>query len=78
MYCVKMCRDFIFFPYQLYESLPKAFPRRFVFPLNVDDNTPSDQNLITIPTSLATAVKVSKDKVLWECFYSRAFVFRIC
>ncbi|KAJ8276087.1 hypothetical protein COCON_G00078390 [Conger conger] len=48
---------------QLYESVPKAFPRRFVFPLNVDDDTPIHQNLNTIPSSLATAVKVSKDKV---------------
>ncbi|XP_064207562.1 carotenoid-cleaving dioxygenase, mitochondrial-like isoform X2 [Anguilla rostrata] len=48
---------------QLCKSSYKAFPRRFVFPLNVDANTPSGQNLNTIPSSLATAVRVAEDKV---------------
>ncbi|KAJ8343112.1 hypothetical protein SKAU_G00330400 [Synaphobranchus kaupii] len=48
---------------QQYESLPRAFPRRYVFPLGVDDNTPSGQNLNTNHSSLATAFKVAKDKV---------------
>ncbi|KAJ8276086.1 hypothetical protein COCON_G00078380 [Conger conger] len=46
-------------------------PRRFVFPLNVDDDTPIDQNLNTIPSSLATAIKVSKDKVF--CTYENLY-----
>ncbi|KAJ8401705.1 hypothetical protein AAFF_G00376760 [Aldrovandia affinis] len=48
---------------QVYNELSIVFPRRFVFPLNVDDDTPSNENLNTRPSSLATAVKVAKDKV---------------
>ncbi|KAJ8266256.1 hypothetical protein GJAV_G00128340 [Gymnothorax javanicus] len=48
---------------QLFESLPRAFPRRFVLPLTVDDSAPNGQNLNTIPSSMATAVKVAKNEV---------------
>lgn len=40
-------------------------------PLNVSADTPSDENLNTRPSSLATAVKMNKDKVALMC--ARAF-----
>ncbi|KAI1903298.1 hypothetical protein AGOR_G00025760 [Albula goreensis] len=46
-----------------YNELTRAFPRRFVLPLNVDDETPCGENLNTRPASMATAVKITKDKV---------------
>lgn len=48
---------------EVYNSMGRAFPRRFVLPLNVTNETPTDENLNTRPSSLATAVKISKDKV---------------
>ncbi|XP_046876932.1 beta,beta-carotene 9',10'-oxygenase-like [Hypomesus transpacificus] len=47
----------------VYNNMNKVFPRRFVLPLNVSADTPSDENLNTRPSSLATAVKMNKDKV---------------
>ncbi|KAG7484812.1 hypothetical protein MATL_G00054770 [Megalops atlanticus] len=48
---------------KVYNSMGRAFPRRFVLPLNVDDDTPSGENLNTRPSCPATAVKTAKDKV---------------
>uniref|UniRef100_A0A667Y4V4 Beta-carotene oxygenase 2b n=1 Tax=Myripristis murdjan TaxID=586833 RepID=A0A667Y4V4_9TELE len=43
---------------EVYNKMCKMFPRRFVLPLNVNDDTPCDQNLNTRPNSTATAVKI--------------------
>ncbi|XP_072302420.1 carotenoid-cleaving dioxygenase, mitochondrial-like isoform X2 [Eucyclogobius newberryi] len=51
---------------QVYNTLGRPFPRRFVLPLNVTNETPTDQNLNTRPNSEATCVKVSKDKVFCQ------------
>ncbi|KAK7925536.1 hypothetical protein WMY93_007846 [Mugilogobius chulae] len=51
---------------QVYNSLCRNFPRRFVLPLNVTNDTPTDQNLNTRPDSEATCVKVSKDEVFCQ------------
>ncbi|KAI4875518.1 hypothetical protein NFI96_009699 [Prochilodus magdalenae] len=48
---------------KVYNSLARSFPRRFVLPLNITNETPLDQNLNTRPNSSATAVCHSKDKV---------------
>lgn len=48
---------------EVYNSMGRAFPRRFVLPLNVTSETPTDENLNTRPSSVATAVKICKDKV---------------
>ncbi|XP_036380746.1 beta,beta-carotene 9',10'-oxygenase-like [Megalops cyprinoides] len=48
---------------KVYNSMGRAFPRRFVLPLSVDDDTPSGENLNTRSSSPATAVKTAKDKV---------------
>ena len=50
-------------PSQVYNTLAKNYPRRFVLPLNVTSETPTGQNLNTRPSSNATCVKVSTDKV---------------
>lgn len=48
---------------QVYNTLSRSYPRRFVFPLNVTNETPMDKNLNTRANSKATCVKVNKDKV---------------
>uniref|UniRef100_A0AAX7T2W1 Beta-carotene oxygenase 2b n=1 Tax=Astatotilapia calliptera TaxID=8154 RepID=A0AAX7T2W1_ASTCA len=48
---------------EVYNTLSRAFPRRFVLPLNVDRDTPYNQNLITRPNSIATSVRIAKNKV---------------
>uniref|UniRef100_UPI0037E98C97 carotenoid-cleaving dioxygenase, mitochondrial-like isoform X2 n=1 Tax=Semicossyphus pulcher TaxID=241346 RepID=UPI0037E98C97 len=48
---------------EVYNTMCRSFPRRFVFPLNVTNETPIDQNLNTRPSSKATCVKTDKDKV---------------
>ena len=48
---------------QVYNTMSRVFPRRFVLPLNVDHNTPIGKNLNTLPDSTATAIRISKDKV---------------
>lgn len=48
---------------QVYNSLCMAFPRRFVLPLNVTDETPTGQNLNTRPFSTATCVKTGRNQV---------------
>lgn len=47
---------------QVYDGLCRPYPRRFVLPLNVSEQTTAGQNLNTRPSSQATCVKVSKDK----------------
>lgn len=42
----------------------RNLPRRYVLPLTVTDDTPSDQNLVTLPFCQATAVKTGCGKVL--------------
>ncbi|XP_041656577.1 beta,beta-carotene 9',10'-oxygenase-like [Cheilinus undulatus] len=51
---------------EVYNTLCRAFPRRFVLPLNVTNETPLDQNLNTRPMSMATCVKIGKDKVFCQ------------
>ncbi|KAJ7401259.1 Beta,beta-carotene 9',10'-oxygenase [Pitangus sulphuratus] len=48
---------------QVYASLPRAFPRRFVLPLHVDPDTPVGKNLNPLPYTLAKAVKDADGKV---------------
>ncbi|CAM9324090.1 unnamed protein product [Lampetra planeri] len=48
---------------EVYNTLCMAFPRRFVLPLNVTDETPTGQNLNTRPFSIATCVKTSRNQV---------------
>ncbi|XP_026854363.2 beta,beta-carotene 9',10'-oxygenase [Electrophorus electricus] len=48
---------------KVYNSMGKAFPRRFVLPLNITSKTPLGQNLNTQSNSSATAVCLSKHKV---------------
>ncbi|XP_046891256.1 beta-carotene oxygenase 2b isoform X1 [Hypomesus transpacificus] len=52
---------------EVYNTMSRVFPRRFVLPLNVDHNTPIGKNLNTLPDSTATAIRISKDKVF--CSY---------
>ncbi|XP_019719759.1 beta,beta-carotene 9',10'-oxygenase-like isoform X2 [Hippocampus comes] len=51
---------------EVYNSTSRAFPRRFVLPLHVTDDTPTDQNLNTRPSSTATCVKKSNTKVFCQ------------
>ncbi|KAJ7996197.1 hypothetical protein DPEC_G00234560 [Dallia pectoralis] len=51
---------------QVYNATPRAFPRRFVLPLNVNDDTPIGVNLNTLLGSSATSVKTSKNKVVCD------------
>ncbi|KAG7236684.1 hypothetical protein INR49_000578 [Caranx melampygus] len=51
---------------EVYNTLCRVYPRRFVLPLNVTSETPTDQNLNTRPSSAATCVKLSKDKVFCQ------------
>lgn len=58
MYCIlslRLCS-------QVYDSLCRPYPRRFVLPLHVGDDTQTGQNLNTRPSSQATCVKVNRDK----------------
>ncbi|XP_012690255.2 beta,beta-carotene 9',10'-oxygenase [Clupea harengus] len=48
---------------QVYNDMCRVFPRRFVLPLNITNDTPVDQNLNTRPNSTATAMKITNDKV---------------
>uniref|UniRef100_G3QAT0 Carotenoid-cleaving dioxygenase, mitochondrial n=1 Tax=Gasterosteus aculeatus aculeatus TaxID=481459 RepID=G3QAT0_GASAC len=43
---------------EVYNTMGRVFPRRFVLPLNVTGETPTDQNLNTRLSSSATCVKV--------------------
>ncbi|XP_044059653.1 beta,beta-carotene 9',10'-oxygenase-like [Siniperca chuatsi] len=48
---------------EVYNTLCRIFPRRFVLPLNVDRDTPYDQNLNNRPNSAATSIRIAKSKV---------------
>ncbi|XP_061538356.1 carotenoid-cleaving dioxygenase, mitochondrial-like [Phycodurus eques] len=48
---------------EVYNTLCRVFPRRFVLPLNVDDKTPFNQNLNSLPNSLATSLRIGKNKI---------------
>ncbi|XP_077397556.1 beta-carotene oxygenase 2b isoform X2 [Festucalex cinctus] len=52
---------------EVYNTLCRVFPRRFVLPLNVDDKTPFNQNLNSLPNSSATSLRISKNKIF--CTY---------
>ncbi|XP_033969267.1 beta-carotene oxygenase 2b [Trematomus bernacchii] len=47
---------------EVYNTMCRVFPRRFVLPLNVDCDTPYDQNL-NGPDCTATAIRTDKNKV---------------
>lgn len=48
---------------QVYNTLCRVFPRRFVLPLNIDSQTPFNQNLIHLPNVTATCLRISTNKV---------------
>ncbi|KAM6044866.1 carotenoid-cleaving dioxygenase, mitochondrial isoform 1-T1 [Theristicus caerulescens] len=48
---------------QTYASISRAFPRRFVLPLNVNSDTPAGKNLNPLSYTLARAVKDADGKV---------------
>ncbi|PKK19849.1 beta-carotene oxygenase 2, transcript variant X1 [Columba livia] len=48
---------------QIYDSISRAFPRRFVLPLNVNADTPVGKNLNPLSYTLARAVKDADGKV---------------
>uniref|UniRef100_A0A8C7ZZC1 Beta-carotene 15, 15-dioxygenase 2, like n=1 Tax=Oryzias sinensis TaxID=183150 RepID=A0A8C7ZZC1_9TELE len=48
---------------EFYNSLCRNLPRRYVLPLNVDENTPLDENLITLHDCKATAMKTNPEEV---------------
>uniref|UniRef100_A0A3B4A5V8 Uncharacterized protein n=1 Tax=Periophthalmus magnuspinnatus TaxID=409849 RepID=A0A3B4A5V8_9GOBI len=48
---------------EVYNTLCRVFPRRFVLPLNIENDTPYDQNLNNLPGSTATCIRTSKHKV---------------
>ncbi|XP_043936992.1 beta,beta-carotene 9',10'-oxygenase isoform X5 [Protopterus annectens] len=52
---------------QVYDSVPKLFPRRFVLPLHISSESPNDKNLNTLSYSPATAIR-KEDGTLW-CTY---------
>lgn len=66
LYCV---------PSQVYNTMCRAFPRRFVLPLHVTSETPTGQNMNTRPSSSATCVKISKDKVSLKLNFILKYVF---
>uniref|UniRef100_A0A8C6P8W6 Beta-carotene 15, 15-dioxygenase 2, like n=1 Tax=Nothobranchius furzeri TaxID=105023 RepID=A0A8C6P8W6_NOTFU len=48
---------------EFYNSLCRNLPRRYVLPLNVDEQTPLDQNLVTLSYCKATATKTKPGEV---------------
>ncbi|XP_074535969.1 carotenoid-cleaving dioxygenase, mitochondrial-like [Halichoeres trimaculatus] len=48
---------------EVYNTLCRVFPRRFVLPLNVDNTTPLNQNLNNQLSTTATATRTDKNKV---------------
>ncbi|KAL9825761.1 carotenoid-cleaving dioxygenase, mitochondrial isoform 1-T1 [Geothlypis trichas] len=48
---------------QVYASVPRSFPRRFVLPLDVDSDTPVGKNLNPLPYTQAKAVKGADGKI---------------
>ncbi|XP_038634402.1 beta,beta-carotene 9',10'-oxygenase-like isoform X3 [Scyliorhinus canicula] len=51
---------------EAYNTLPKGFPRRFVLPLNINSNTPIDQNLNTLTYSNAVIFRKADGKIWCE------------
>ncbi|XP_057676671.1 carotenoid-cleaving dioxygenase, mitochondrial-like [Corythoichthys intestinalis] len=51
---------------EVYNNTGRGFPRRFVLPLHVTDDTPTDQNLNTRPFSTATCVKENTNRVFCQ------------
>ncbi|KAL0979647.1 hypothetical protein UPYG_G00187750 [Umbra pygmaea] len=49
---------------KFYNSMCRNLPRRYVLPLAVTDDTPCNQNLVTLPFCQATAVKTGCGEVL--------------
>uniref|UniRef100_A0A672JI00 Beta,beta-carotene 9',10'-oxygenase-like n=1 Tax=Salarias fasciatus TaxID=181472 RepID=A0A672JI00_SALFA len=48
---------------KFYNSLCRTLPRRYVLPLTVDEDTPLDQNLVTLPNCTATAKQTKPGEV---------------
>ncbi|XP_008306930.1 beta-carotene oxygenase 2b [Cynoglossus semilaevis] len=48
---------------EVYNTLCRVFPQRFVLPLKVDDDTPYQENLNKRPDSTATCTRTEKNKV---------------
>ncbi|XP_075047214.1 carotenoid-cleaving dioxygenase, mitochondrial isoform X2 [Mixophyes fleayi] len=60
---------------EIYNSFAKSFPRRFVFPLNINSETPQDININPLEYTTATVVKRADGKV-WcthENLYDETF-----
>ncbi|XP_078055156.1 carotenoid-cleaving dioxygenase, mitochondrial-like isoform X2 [Mustelus asterias] len=51
---------------EVYNTLPKSFPRRFVLPLNINSDTPIDQNLNTLTYSSAGIFRKADGKIWCE------------
>ncbi|XP_057676670.1 carotenoid-cleaving dioxygenase, mitochondrial-like isoform X2 [Corythoichthys intestinalis] len=51
---------------EVYNSMSRALPRRYVLPLHVTDDTPVDLNLNTRPSSTATCIKTKKNVVFCQ------------
>lgn len=58
------CRSDFF--WQFYNSLCRNLPRRYVLPLTLDEQTPLDQNLVTLHNYKATAKKTKPGEVGWN------------
>ena len=62
-----MCRAFLWAHYgmspQVYNTMCRVFPRRFVLPLSVVTETPCGIDLNEQSDSTATAIKISNNKV---------------
>ncbi|XP_024903268.1 beta,beta-carotene 9',10'-oxygenase isoform X2 [Pteropus alecto] len=56
---------------QVYNSVAKSFPRRFVLPLHINLNAPEGENLSPLPYSSASAVKQADGKI-W-CSYENLY-----
>uniref|UniRef100_H3B9C0 Carotenoid-cleaving dioxygenase, mitochondrial n=1 Tax=Latimeria chalumnae TaxID=7897 RepID=H3B9C0_LATCH len=48
---------------EVYNTVEKSFPRRFVLPLNIDSGTVTEKNLNTLPYTTATAAKRADGKI---------------
>uniref|UniRef100_UPI00398EDD71 carotenoid-cleaving dioxygenase, mitochondrial-like isoform X1 n=1 Tax=Pristiophorus japonicus TaxID=55135 RepID=UPI00398EDD71 len=51
---------------KVYNTFPNGFPHRFVLPLNIDSNTPIEQNLNTLTYSSAVAFRKADGKICCE------------
>lgn len=63
------------FPEQVYNSVGRSFPRRFVLPLHVSLNDPEGQNLSPLSYSSASAVKQADGKVCFQRTLDEDFEF---